>query len=87
MSLDEMRMEIDAIDASILETLAERVKVVLAVGEYKRARHLPILDIRRRNEALAHRIALGRTMGLSEAFVRDLYMLIHDYSVELEDER
>lgn len=83
----EMRVEIDALDTLVLEAIAKRVGVVLAVGDYKRQHDLPIIDEKRRDEALARRIELGNTLGLSEAFVRDLYMLIHDYSVGLENER
>jgi len=42
LDLDELRRGIDAVDQQILKLLHERVRLVMAVGEYKRERGIPV---------------------------------------------
>ncbi len=44
LDLDELRRGIDAVDQQILKLLHERVRLVMAVGEYKRERGIPVYD-------------------------------------------
>ena len=53
-----LREAIDSIDQKLLDLLAERVRVVLAVGEYKRQRGVAVYDAERERrifEALGER--------------------------------
>jgi chorismate mutase/prephenate dehydrogenase len=51
--LRELRDQIDAIDRNILELLAQRLRLVMRVGDYKRANGLAIYDAERERELLA----------------------------------
>ena len=44
MSLKELREEIDAIDAALIEKLEERFGIVAKIGEYKKANGIDIVD-------------------------------------------
>jgi chorismate mutase len=50
--LDELRRKIDEIDAEILELVAARVRVVLAVGDHKRRHGLAVYDPERERRLL-----------------------------------
>ena len=52
LDLDELRRSIDAVDQQILRLLHDRVRLVMAVGEYKRERHIPVYDPARERDLL-----------------------------------
>ena len=47
MDLNEIRQEIDKIDSQLIELLERRMDCTKAVGEYKQAHNIPILDTKR----------------------------------------
>lgn len=52
MNLDELREKIDAVDAAIVEGLAERYRLVRAVGEWKRQHGVPVYIPEREQQLL-----------------------------------
>lgn len=81
-TLEQLRTRIDGLDDSLLEILAERMKVSEAVGECKRAHNIQVLQPARWEEVLRRVGARARELGLDEVFVRDLYKLIHTASID-----
>lgn len=51
-SLDELRAQIDVIDAQILDLFVRRAAVATEIGLYKRTRGLPIVDHDREQQKL-----------------------------------
>lgn len=84
--LAALRGAIDEIDARLLELLARRVEVVLAVGEYKRARSLPVYDPERERQMM-QRLAQLAHAPLDAATVRRVFERIIDESRRLEQLR
>ncbi len=78
-----LREAIDEIDAKLLELLAERVRVVLAVGEYKRKRGVAVYDPSRERRIFA---ALGELAEppLDADTVRRIFERIIDESRAIE---
>ena len=56
--LEEYRREIDAIDARLVELFLQRMEVTGAVGRYKQARGVPVLDAARERQVIAAKTAL-----------------------------
>ena len=56
--LETYRQQIDAIDAQLVPLFLERMAVTRKVGEYKKAKGLPVLDSGREKELLAAKTAL-----------------------------
>jgi chorismate mutase len=81
--LEALREAIDRIDQQILELVAERVRVVLAVGDYKRKKGLPIYDPERERKVLER---LSRLAGskLDPETVRRIFERLIDESRRLE---
>ena len=55
MNLEQLRLEIDAIDAQMMALFKERMKISKMIGSYKKAHQLPVLDSKREEVLLALR--------------------------------
>lgn len=81
--LDVLRDRIDAIDTQILELVAERIRIVLEVGNYKRARGIQVYDPAR-ERALLERLSSDPPAPLDAATVRRIFERLIDESRRLE---
>ena len=70
--LNELRGEIDAIDAQLTELFLRRMDVTRRVGEYKQAHGIPVLDVARERQVLEKKRALVDAPELKTA-VTTLY--------------
>ena len=67
-SIDDHRRHIDRIDKTIVALLTERMRLGLAVGGFKAARHWPVRSPEREAEVMAHvREAAGGPLSASSA--------------------
>ncbi len=80
-NLTQLRKQIDELDNDILETLAKRMRVCEEIGVYKKEHNLSVLQTARYDELLQDRIAQSLSLGLSEDFLRTLFVAIHEESV------
>jgi chorismate mutase len=78
-----LRREIDEIDDHILALLAERVRKVLAVGDLKRQRGIPVYDPER-ERSLLDRLSAAAPSPLEPATVRRVFERLVDESRRLE---
>jgi chorismate mutase len=83
-NLAQLRQEIDALDTQLLTTLAKRMTVAAAVGNYKKAHNLPPLDQARWQAVLDSRTATGEKLGLPSEFTKTLFELIHTHSLAIQ---
>lgn len=81
--LRELRDEIDTIDRNIVELLAQRLRLVMRVGEYKRANGLAIYDAERERDLLA-RVANAAPSPLEPAMAQRIFQCVIQESRELE---
>jgi chorismate mutase len=81
--IDDLRRAIDEIDRQILELLAARVRVVLAVGDYKRRNGVAVYDPERERNLLA-RLASLAPEPLDGDTVRRIFERLIDESRRLE---
>lgn len=84
--LEDLRKQIDALDGELLKVLASRMEVVRAVGRYKKANGLNLLDEQRLQALLAGRQEQAAKLDLPKGLVAELYDLIHKYALEAEKE-
>ncbi len=81
--IDALRKRIDEIDREILRQVAERVRVVLAIGDWKRGQQIPVYDPER------ERRVIERLCGMAEApldreTVRRIFERLIDESRRIE---
>jgi monofunctional chorismate mutase len=55
MSIESYRLQIDEIDQKLMELFIKRMEISKKIGDYKKAHHLPIIDIHRENEIILKR--------------------------------
>jgi chorismate mutase len=82
--IDNWRDEIDHIDDEILALLARRFSVVEKIGKCKKEKNVEPVDEKRKNELFSALIKKGETLKISPQFIKELYEIIHDYSVKVQ---
>lgn len=83
--LSKLRMQIDDLDAKLLEILAMRMKAADSIGLLKKEKNVAILQNNRWNEILGRMILEGEEKGLSEEFVLKLFKAIHQESINHQE--
>jgi chorismate mutase len=81
--LRQLRDEIDEIDEAIVELLARRLRLVMKVGEYKRANGLAVYDAERERDLLA-RVANAAPSPLEPAMAQRIFQCVIQESRDLE---
>ncbi len=76
MSLEDSRRRIDEIDVSIVDLIAERVKVAEAIGQDKKEQSKLIEDIERERKVLEHVRSLARDKNISQDDAESIYKQI-----------
>ena len=79
--LDQLRESINKADDELLQVLANRMGIVEKIAEYKKQNNVTILQTSRWESLLNERIQVGTLMGMSEEFIKALYVLIHEESI------
>ena len=80
-NIEQLRARIDVIDENLLISLGSRMEVSRKMGEFKKAHNIAIVQAERWEELMADMIAKGKTYGLSEKFITDVFNAIHEASV------
>lgn len=84
--LEQLRESIDKTDEDLLQMLMGRMQVAEKIGAYKKENNVTILQTNRWEDLLNERLSTAAMMGLSEEFVRSLYLLIHEESIRKQTE-
>ena len=71
--LSRLRAEIERIDRTLIELMAERVRLARAVGAAKRAAGLPTLDPAREATVIRQAAELAREAGLPDDEIRHIF--------------
>ena len=82
--LEELRRAIDEVDRKLLDLLAERVRLVLAVGDVKRTRGVPVHDPDRERRVL-DRVAEAAPPPLDGPTVRRVWERLIEESRRIEE--
>ena len=84
--LEELRSEIDKIDAELLEILARRLDLVSEIGKYKKENDITILQLKRWQNIIRERLSNGTSRGMSKEFLRQMLELVHNESIRIQNE-
>lgn len=83
--LTEFRKELNEIDASLIELLGRRFKIIQDVAEYKKEMNIPMMQSKRVDEVKDRCAKMGEEYDLDGDFIRNLYTLIIDEACRIED--
>lgn len=79
--IESLRGEIDRLDEKLILLLADRMNISSTIGQIKAEEDITILQPERWNDILARALAEGNTLGLSDAFIREIFNVIHQESI------
>lgn len=82
-NLEEMREQIDKIDAEIIESFKNRMNLSAEIAKYKKENNIPVLDEKREKEKLDG-IAKNVDENMS-AFASKLYLTLADLSRDYQN--
>ena len=85
-TLDELRLEIDKIDAELIAILARRMDVIGDIGQYKKDHELTILQIKRWRTVVRERLKMGMKSKLNKEFLQKLLEIVHNESIRQQTE-
>jgi chorismate mutase len=84
LALESWRQQIDQIDDELLHVLARRMIVIKKIGLFKKNHGIAPLDQRRWQIVLHSKLALAKSLDLSEKLVKGVYELIHEQALKIE---
>ncbi len=84
--LAALREDIDKLDDQIIQKIAERMKIVEKIGEYKRDNNVTILQVSRWDEIIQKRTNLAKALALDVDFSVKMLELIHNESIRKQNE-
>ncbi len=84
--LEDLRSELDAIDARLLEDLRQRLEICTRIGSHKKAHAIPMLQPARIATVHLRAAAFAAVHGLRPDFLRAAYDLVIAESCRIEDE-
>ncbi|HUS88247.1 MAG TPA: chorismate mutase, partial [Desulfosporosinus sp.] len=79
-TLEALRTQIDRVDQSIIELLADRMQLVRKIGDQKRLDR--VKDTSRQNEIIQRLVNLAAELQLPPDLVKRLYPLIFEFGVQ-----
>ncbi|MGK5092214.1 chorismate mutase [Deltaproteobacteria bacterium TL4] len=83
MTLEELRKEIDAVDAHILQLLNQRAQCVIQVGKIKQKNEMEIL-VPVRETAIRRRLSSLNQGPLTDDLIHEIFQTIIDSMKELQ---
>jgi chorismate mutase len=82
--IEELRQQIDELDAEVIDIIAKRLQVAEKLGIIKYANNVPIYQHDRWNEIVNTRTQQGKNADINEEFILALFRLIHDKSISIQ---
>ena len=84
-SLNNLRAQIDVVDNQIIDLLSKRMKAADGIGMLKKQKNVAVLQSKRWNEILGKMVLEGKSKGLSEEFVLNMFKAIHQESINHQE--
>lgn len=82
--LEELRVQIDAVDHELIETIAKRVGIVEKIGEVKYDHNITVFQMKRWFNILNERKEFAGDLNIDDSFIHELFQLIHKYSIRVQ---
>lgn len=80
--LQELRNQIDNIDDELIRLLAKRSEISSKIGIIKKEHNLTVLQLDRWNSILSNHIEKGKSLGMKEDVIKDIFEIIHKDSID-----
>lgn len=84
--INRLRSQIDILDEQMLDIIQKRMKIAENIGDLKKENNISVLQNKRWNEIQQRMILLGKEKNLSEEFVTKFLKIIHQESINKQEE-
>jgi chorismate mutase len=85
--LKRLRKKIDEADTALIRAFAARFDAVEKIGKLKKELKLQVIQKARWKELLADRLKRAKALGISGAFVREVFKAIHLEAIRIQKRR
>jgi chorismate mutase len=82
--LNNLRNQIDRLDNELLHTLKLRKDIVVKIANAKMEQNITALQRNRFDKLMRERLDAGKSLGLEDLFVKEIFDAIHDQSIKLQ---
>ncbi len=86
-TLEELRAEIDRINAQLVELLAKRFAAAEQIAQYKKANNMPVHAPQREKQVIENVKALAKKSGLDEKAAEEIFKKIIEQTKNMENEK
>lgn len=84
--IEELRLELDYTNIELLKLLSQRMKISEEIGYYKKENNVAIFQLERWKKTISQIIEQGKSFGLDENFLKNLFSQIHSESIKKQAE-
>ena len=84
MDLKDLRKEIDRIDKELLVVLAERMRLIPSVAEYKKKNNIQRYQPEREKEVIRLRKEIASKLNLNQDFIEKIFKVIIEDAHRIE---
>lgn len=84
--LEDLRRKIDIFDEQLIDILEQRMNVAKSIARCKKENNITILQSKRWAEVVQKNLSIGEKKGLSKTFVREMLGLIHQESINHQNQ-
>lgn len=81
--LDDLRKTIDHLDSALMFLLAERTRMIIKIGHYKKSHNLPLQKSDKREADLQKTIDIARERNIDSAFIRRLFERMYQEAIAI----
>lgn len=81
-AIDDLRTDIDRIDAALIDLLAQRMDISASIGLIKERSGMTVLQADRWNNVLERARSMAKEKDLDEDFITEIFTTIHRASME-----
>ncbi|MFD5493155.1 chorismate mutase family protein [Streptomyces sp. NPDC001812] len=85
-TLEELRSDLDEIDARFLEVIRERIQKCVDIGHFKREHDVPMMQPHRIGVVQERAARFGELHGVDPEFLRRLYDLVIEETCRVENQ-
>ena len=82
--LTQLRQRIDDLDVSLIEIIAQRMKIVQEIGHYKKQNSISVLQSNRYDEVLQQCINQAINKKLNTDFIKKIFEIIHEEAIKTQ---
>lgn len=82
--LMDLRKEIWEIDRQIVKLAAKRFQIVQKIGDYKKKKELPIVNIEVENKVVSEAVLLGKKLGLPDSFTSKIISIFIQEAIKTQ---